>query len=101
MKDSWIVQSAPSTQGFNMSLNKAQIQINKIMLDAEATGLTFNEVMNILQRDVKIYGLSLSTLMLIKIVEDFVGKRGERKEVIIDETHVQEAFDNTALKWNS
>ena len=39
--------------------------------------------------------------MLVKIVEDFVGKRGERKEVIIDETHVQEAFDNTALKWNS
>ena len=84
-----------------MSLNKAQIQINKIMLDAEATGLTFNEVMNILQRDVKIHGLSLSTLMLVKIVEDFVSKRGERKEVTIDETHVQEAFDNIALKWNS
>ena len=101
MKDSWIVQSAPSTQGFNMSLYKAQVEINKIMLDAEATGITFNELMNILQRDVKIHGLSLSTLMLVKIVDDFVSKRGERKEVTIDETHVQEAFDTTAVKWNN
>ena len=84
-----------------MSLTKAQIQINKIMLEAEQTGMTFNELMNVLQRDVKIHGLSLPTLMLIKIVEEFVSKRDERKEVTIDETHVQEAFDTTAVKWNS
>ena len=84
-----------------MSLTKAQIQINKIMLEAEQTGMTFNELMNVLQRDVKIHGLSLPTLMLVKIVEEFVSKRDQRKEVIIDETHVQEAFDNTAIKWNS
>ena len=84
-----------------MSLTKAQIQINKIMLEAEQTGMTFNELMNVLQRDVKIHGLSLPTLMLVKIVEEFVSKRDQRKEVIIDETHVQEAFDTTAVKWNS
>ena len=84
-----------------MSLTKAQVQINKIMLEAEQTGMTFNELMNVLQRDVKIHGLSLPTLMLVKIVEEFVSKRDQRKEVIIDETHVQEAFDNTAIKWNS
>ena len=83
-----------------MSLTKAQIQINKIMLEAEQTGMTFNELMNVLQRDVKIHGLSLPTLMLVKIVEEFVSKRDQRKEVIIDETHVQEAFDTTAIKWN-
>ena len=84
-----------------MSLTKAQVQINKIMLEAEQTGMTFNELMNVLQRDVKIHGLSLPTLMLVKIVEEFVGKRDQRKEVIIDETHVQEAFGTTAIKWNS
>ena len=84
-----------------MSLTKAQVQINKIMLEAEQTGMTFNELMNVLQRDVKTHGLSLPTLMLVKIVEEFVGKRDQRKEVIIDETHVQEAFDTTAIKWNS
>ena len=84
-----------------MSLNKAQIQINKIMLDAEATGLTFNELMNILQRDVKVHGLSLPTLMLVRIADEFVEKRDQRIPVELDETHLQEAFDNTAIKWNS
>ena len=84
-----------------ISLTKAQIQINKIMLEAEQTGMTFNELMNVLQRDVKVHGLSFPTLMLVKIVEEFISKRDERKEVVIDETHVQEAFDTTAVKWNS
>ena len=95
------MERVPSTQGFNMSLNKAQIQINKIMLEAEATGLTFNEVMNILQSDVKVHGLSLPTLMLVKIVDEFVDKRDQRHPVQIDEEHLQEAFDTTAIKWNS
>ena len=78
-------------------LTKATKKIEKILINAEDTGESFDVTLGNLS-EVKVHGVVFPRLMLIEIMDDFVEDREKRKVRTDDE--VQEAYDNAAMRWN-
>ena len=74
-------------------------KIYDILIKAEDEMWDFNEVVNELQVNVKIHGVTFPTLMLIEIIDKFVEDKSKRENRKPDERHVQEGFDRVSAKW--
>ena len=74
-------------------------KIYDILIKAEDEMWDFNEVVNELQINVKIHGVTFPTLMLIEIIDKFVEDKPKRQNKTPDERHVQEGFDRVSAKW--
>ena len=74
-------------------------KIYDILIKAEDEMWDFNEVVNELQVNVKIHGVTFPTLMLIEIIDKFVEDKPKRENITPDERHVQEGFDRVSAKW--
>ena len=74
-------------------------KIYDILIKAEDEMWDFNEVVNDLQVNVKIHGVTFPTLMLIEIIDKFVEDKPKSENRTPDERHVQEGFDRVSAKW--
>mgnify|MGYP003641906610 FL=1 len=97
----WVVYRAPSTQAFNMSLHKADIEIKKILLDCESNDESFDVILGKVS-EITVHGVPFPTLMLIEIIDKFSeGYKNRQKKSFNGEEDIQTAYDAAAVKWNN
>ena len=84
-----------------MSLDKANLEIKKILLECEADGESFDVTLGRLN-EIKVLGHAFPTLMLIAIMDKFSeGYESRQKKYFNGEEDIQEAYDTAAIKWNN
>ena len=79
-------------------LTKATKKIEKILINAEDTGESFDVTLGNLS-EVKVHGVVFPRLMRIEIMDAFVDDRHNRTVKTDDD--VQGAYDLAAMKWNN
>ena len=84
-----------------MSLDKANLEIKKILLECEADSESFDVTLGRLN-EIKVLGHAFPTLMLIAIMDKFSeGYESRQKKYFNGEEDIQEAYDTAAIKWNN
>ena len=76
-------------------------KINKILHESEDEGMGYDATLNKLN-SVKVHGVMFPTLMLMEIIDKFVGGYKDRQKKVIDDSdEIQKRYVDYSKKWNN
>ena len=76
-------------------------KINKILHDSEDEGVGYDATLAKLN-SVKVHGVVFPTLMLMEIIDKFVGGYKDRQKTVVDDSdEIQNKYEDYSRKWNT